>query len=498
MSARATLFGSIAILAGLMLLADAAPQAARAETIGLNFTGVTLTEGMQLNSNSGYAPPDGSGAVNSDYIVQLINGAYAVYDKSTGNQTELIAAKQFWINAGVNPGNDLLNLGVFNERILYDPTVDRWFAVGLSGQSTNNNVMIARSDTSDPTGGWKAVSFLGNDGGDGKFADFATLGIDADGVYVTTNNFPMNSSNVGFEYAMVHSIPKADLLATTPSVANMTSYGSLSENTVGFSTIQPVTNYGPTNGTAPLVAVVPAPPGETSLYRWDITGTAGPGAGISEPIGIPTSDYSAPPPAAQPDFTASISTIDGRIASNVYQVGDKLYAVHNTTLSGNPALSVLIFDEMTNQLIQEVILGDPSYDYFNASIAANHLGDIVVGFTRSGFFEDGTLSAVAIVGHTVGDVVTFGDPLVLQAGLVDNYHFANGRWGDYTSTVVDPDNPFVFWTFQQYALSSTLWATQVTQIIVPEPASVALAAIGLSLICILAARRRRQTGSQSL
>ncbi len=497
MFARVALFPSIVLLFGLMLTAGAAPWA-RAESIGLNFTGVTLTEGMQLNSNSGYAPPDGSGAVNSEYIVQLINGAYAVYEKSTGNQTELIAAKQFWINAGVNPGNDLLNLGVFNERILYDPTVQRWFAVGLSGQSTNNNVMIARSDTPDPTGGWKAVSFLGNDGGDGKFADFATLGIDADGVYVTTNNFPMNASNVGFEYAMVHSIPKADLLASTPSVANMTSYGSLSEHTVGFSTIQPVTNYGPTNGTAPLVSVLPAPPGETSFYRWDLTGTSGPGAIVSEPMGIATSDYSAPPPAAQPDFTTSISTIDGRIASNVYQVGDKLYAVHNTTLAGNPALSVLILDETTNQLIQEIILGDPSYDYFNASIAANHLGDIVVGFTRSGFFEDGTLSAVAVVGHTVGGVASFGEPMLLQAGLVDNYHFANGRWGDYTSTIVDPDNPFVFWTFQQYALTSTLWATQITQIIVPEPAGAVLAALGLSLLGAIAWRRRRRPALQSV
>jgi hypothetical protein len=496
MSIRAGLLLSLVSLAAFGLLVDGAVRPARAESIGLNFTGVTLTEGKQLNSNNGYAPPDGSGAVNSSHIVQLINGAFAVYDKTTGTQVQLTSGKQFWINAGVNPGNELLNLGTFNNRILYDPTVDRWFAAGVTGQSTDNNVMIARSDTADPTGTWKAVSFLGNDGGNGKFADFTTLGIDANGVYITTNNFPMNASNVGFEYSMVHSIPKADILSPVPSVANMTSFGSLSENTFGFSTIQPVTNFGPGSDSAPLLSIFPAPPGEIPLYRWTLTGADGPGASISEPIGIPTSNYSQPPPAAQPDFTASISTIDGRLASNAYQVGDKIYAVHNTSLNGNAALSVLVVDETTNQLIQEIVLGDPDFDYFNASIAANSFGDIVVGFTRSGFFDDGNLSAVALVGHTSGGVISFGDPLLLQAGLVDNYHFANGRWGDYTSTVVDPDNPFVFWTFQQYALASDLWATQISQIIVPEPSGLMLAAICSALLA--AAWRHRRVSRRAV
>jgi hypothetical protein len=242
------------------------------------------------------------------------------------------------------------------------------------------------------------------------------------------------------------------------------------------------------------LTVLPSQPGETSFYRFNIVGTNGPNATITEPVGIPTSDYHQPPPAAQPDFTASISTIDGRLASNAYQVGDKIYAVHNTALNGNAALDVLVLNANTNQLIQEIILGDPNFDYFNASIAANALGEIVVGFTRSGFFDDGNLSAVALVGHTSGGLISFGDPLLLKAGLVDNYHFANGRWGDYTSTVVDPNNPHVFWTFQQYALASNQWATQISQIIVPEPSSLALSAICGVLLVGAAWRHRR--GSQ--
>ncbi|MGD9724241.1 MAG: PEP-CTERM sorting domain-containing protein [Pirellulales bacterium] len=481
-------------LPGLLLLAAASVPAlavAQTGTIGMNFTGVTLADGMTLNSNNGYAPPDNGGGVSHNHIAQLINGAYAVYDKSTGSQQQLISAKQFWINAGVDPGNDIVNLGTFNERIIYDPTVDRWFAAGLSGQSTDNLVMIARSDTADPTGTWQAVSFLGNDGGAAKFADFTNFGIDADGVYVSTNNYPMNSQNVGFEYPMVFSIPKADLLAATPTAENMTQFGQSEFNLVGFS-IQPVIDFGPSKGYTPLISILALPPGEIPLYRLSLEGTTGPGATMTEPIPIDVADYAAPPLAGQPDLTQSISTIDGRIASHAYQVGDTIYAVHNTSLAGNAALSVLILDEPSNQLIQEIVLGDPNFDYFNASIAANSLGDLVVGFTRSGLGEGGNLSAFAVVGHTANGVTTFGEPLLLKDGLVGNYHFANGRWGDYTTTVVDPSNPLVFWTFQEYALGANSWATQITSIAVPEPQSMIMAGLALAAL-IAAARRGRRT-----
>jgi hypothetical protein len=294
---------------------------------------------------------------------------------------------------------------------------------------------------------------------------------------------------------MVFSVPKADLLADTPTIANMTQFGQSEFNLVGFS-IQPVIDFGPSKGHAPFISILALPPGEIPLYRLSVEGTAGPGATMTEPVPIAVSDYAAPPPAAQPDGTQSISTIDGRIASHAYQVGDTIYAVHNTALNGNAGLSVLILDEPTNQLIQEIVLGDPNFDYFNASIAANGLGDLVVGFTRSGLGEGGNLSAYAVVGHTVNGVTTFGEPLLLKEGLADNYHFANGRWGDYTTTVVDPSNPNVFWTFQEYALGPNAWATQITSIVVPEPQSIVLSALALAAFVTAARRcRRRRAGA---
>ena len=46
-----------------------------------------------------------------------------------------------------------------------------------------------------------------------RFGDYVTMGLDADGVYLATNNF---GGPTGFDVS-IYSIPKADLLLPTPT-----------------------------------------------------------------------------------------------------------------------------------------------------------------------------------------------------------------------------------------------------------------------------------------
>jgi hypothetical protein len=488
-------------VAAFGLLLAVAPQWAVAATIGLNFTARTLFDGARLNSNAGYAPPDNAGGVGPTAVAQLINGAYAVYDKTNGSLLQEKSGRQFWLDAGVDPGTAIVNLGAFNQRILFDPVSGRWFAAALTGESIDNSVLVARSDTADPTGSWQAFKFLGNVGGTGRFVDFTRLGIDANGVYISTNNFTENSPNAGLVNVSIFSIPKADLVAAMPSIANMTRMDGV--NKLPFligPTPQPVVNFNPTSEHAAILA-----PGlgntPSNLLRTTLFNTGGPGATLSgATTSVPVSQFGPPPPAGQPDGTQLIGLLGSRIKANVYQVGNVLYAVHDVNVNGKAGIKWYKINESTNQLIQEGILSDPNFDYYQASIAANANGDVVIGFNRSGLGADGQISIFAAHGTTIGDVTTFGTPFALRVSAVDDYHYVNTRWGDYTTTVVDPSNPNVFWTFQAYALDQPApapnqdqwsWATNITQIIVPEPTSVALAAIALAAFAAAAWRRQR-------
>ena len=72
-----------------------------------------------------------------------------------------------------------------------------------------------------------------------------------------------------------------------------------------------------------------------------------------------------------------------------------------------------------------------------------------------------------MLGPTVNGVTTFNQPLLLRAGVARDEVTGGApvtRWGDYSSTVVDPTDPFTFWTFQEWVSAENIWSTQITQL----------------------------------
>jgi len=158
----------------------------------------------------------------------------------------------------------------------------------------------------------------------------------------------------------------------------------------------------------------------------------------------------------------------------------------------------IVLDATTDAVLQQGTIGDPNFDFFYPSITVNADGDVVLAFDRSGgpaTGADGDISAFAVVGTTTDGVLTFGTPFLLEAGLVDNYHLAGDRWGDYSATTVDPSDPLAFWTVQEIPIARAVsgqsrWATWITEIevSVPEPGTSSLMGLGLLGLAVL--RRR--------
>ncbi len=124
-----------------------------------------------------YQVSDCNGAAGPNHYMQAVNTSYAIWDKQ-GNQvvapTDFNTLFQGVPGANVNDGDPI---------VIYDDNADRWLAAEFSGAYSNPDYMlIAVSETNDPTGAWYRWSFSTN-----GFPDYMKFGIWRDGYYMGTN-----------------------------------------------------------------------------------------------------------------------------------------------------------------------------------------------------------------------------------------------------------------------------------------------------------------------
>ena len=408
-------------------------------TIGLNFIGTTGDGG----------PPDTMGAVGPNHIVELNNPEYRVFDKDTGSQVKFATSKEFWEDAGV-----VSVQSPFDPRILYDPFSERWFATGIS-RSDPPTVLVGVSKDADPTLGWTGFEI-----GSFPVADFPTLGFNSDAVFISFLEdfiFPFNNP--------VIVLPKEDLI--NGNILSKTIFEEVRPDIL----FQPIVDLDNTGQPYPL-------------YRED-SGRFITRIVVDGPINSPTIDLDAGSipvkefpgtgaleGAKQPDTDITLDYIDSRFGSNLVRKNGAIWGVNHVANNDRSAIRWFQIDADTNKLLQEGLIFDPKLDFFYGSIAVNDYDDVVIGFNGSG--EKQFVSSLAVVGDTFDDRTIFSEPIFLKESTVSFEKGNRGivgdlRWGDYSATVVDPEDPFTFWTFQELALSKSEWSTQITEInLAPE------------------------------
>ena len=466
------------ITLAMLALIDAKSAMASLVKIPQNFTGSNVLD-------SGFFPPNTMGAAGNDQFVELLNGRYAVYGK-TGALLDSRSLDQFWRNAGVT---DLARFS-FDPRVLFDPMSQRWFAASVDNQprfGVGNRVLVGVSKTANPLDGWQGFA-LNSSADQTLFADFTTLGLNADGVYLGANLFTGRGGRL--QNVSLISVPKADLLASAPTVDRATFFYDQTVTGLGF-TAQPAVNFGPASGRA----LVLAGNGEIRLSAIlrSVTDRATLTAATVIPPLLP---IVAPPPATQP-VGPKIDTFDARFTGSVIQVGGSLWATQTVQDQGRAAFRWYEIREADQTIAQTGTIGDAEHDYFYPSIAVNALGHVVIGCNRSGSAE--FISSYAVVGHTVKGKTKFAAPLLLQAGTSNYVQLdptGRNRWGDYSATTIDPQDPLSFWTIQAIATDRDIWTTQITQLRIepipqPVPESAAgWALLGLGAIGLMTHRQR--------
>lgn len=481
---------------------------AQGPAFGIDYTFGTEFSGTNRNQ-SGFFPPDTMGAIGPNHYAEMINGAYAVYNKSNGSLVQRISLDQFWSN---NSGVAVSNFS-FDPRIYFDSSSSRWFAVAVdASRSTSSGFLVAVSSGTNPTlngsgaAGWSRFRFAadGTTTAGSHWADYPTMGITNSALTIAANMFAVTS---GSTFTQVVVVPKSDLTGGTPTIANRTAFQDISGGTTGF-TNHPITDVsGTLTEPSRFLSAYNKPAG--SLRVTAVGGTA---AAPTAPAGfgantgfISVTARNDPPVAPQSGANDTINTGDSRFSGSVVHVNGEYWAVHSVSVNSRSALEWYRINASTNGIIESGLISDPARSFYYGSIAANGQGEVVIGFSGSSDAE--FVGGFVSVGRTANyafnqGTTSFGPVAQTVAGLA-NYNVVDGsgrnRWGDYSATQVDPSNPDSFWTIQEFASATNTWQTRITQInisAVPEPATVAMIGMGISGIGLAYLRRKRSMKKQ--
>lgn len=446
----------------------------RAQVIGLNFTGSD-------NSGSGVTPADGNGTIGPNDYVEFINGSFSVYDKTTGESRLQLADSTFWSSYGINFGP---NDGVSDPRVIFDPTSQRWFAsqvtynAGVTDPSMQSDYyLIGVSDTSDPADTWHAFRVL-SDPKSGKFADFPTLGVDSNAVYISGDMYHGATNDLGPSLMM---FIKTNLLNDT--VTNRVFFQTTTNGSRGI-VMQPASCFDG-SGVGNILAVGDVY-GDSKLVLSPVLSPGTTNATFDTAVNITVPAFTAPLDAIQPDGSQSVALNDSRLAARVVTVNGIIFATHHVDVGGRSAIRWYRINASTKTLAESGTISDTNLDLYYPSIAANSNGYVVIGCNGSGSGAGEFIGSYACIGFTTNNVTKFGSPMLLAIG--DHcYHDVNdqtsfflddvwgeSRWGDYSATSSDPSDANRFWTIQMLPLydqnadltggAAAYWKMQITEI----------------------------------
>lgn len=196
-------------------------------------------------------PPDQGLCVGNGFVMETVNDTLRIFDTAGNARTAPTSLNDFYHYApAINRSTGVAGPSITDPSCLFDAQTQRWFHVVLtldriSAANPNlagtDHLDIAVSQTADPTGGWNFYRVPVQDDGtqgtpdhgcqkrvkdaNGKpvlvhgpcLGDYPHIGADANGFYVTTNEFDLFSPGF-FQGAQIYALSKAQLAAGAPTV----------------------------------------------------------------------------------------------------------------------------------------------------------------------------------------------------------------------------------------------------------------------------------------
>jgi hypothetical protein len=417
-------------------------------------------------------PPDTQGAVGPNHVMTMVNSGILVQSRSgTARANYPVTLQQFW--GGLGQFDKL-----FDPRLLYDAAGDRWISsVGANPSSANAALLLAVSQTGDPTGNWNLYAI--HVGTEGYWADYPVLGYSRDWIALSANllRLPPTGGYVktalyAFDKAGLYQKGEARYATFSDSQTELTPVTDLDGNSDSLYFAQA---FAGASGGRIRIGALSGPVGSESFA-----------AGARE-IAIPAGWSGTSPSGGdfgpQSGSYLKMDAGDGRLQNCVLRSG-AAWCAHTVFLPAaaptRSSIQWFAVDPEAGTLLQRGRLDDPAAKSFYAfpSIAVNRKGDALIGYTR---FTAADYPSAGFAFRSAAD-----GPGMMQPGAIAkpgeapyvgrNADESSNRWGDFSATVVDPLDGVTFWSIQEYAAIPTehypgRWATWWMSVSVLPPAS---------------------------
>lgn len=445
-------------------------------------------------------PPDQALCVGNGFVVESVNLAVRAFSTAGAALTATQSLNTFF---GLSPAIVRSSPPVFgtftsDPKCYYDAGLKRWFLTVLgidrnpsSGAFTGRTeIYLAVSKTASPVvdGGWYIyVLDTTDDGTNGTpshtgcpcLGDQPLIGADANGFYISTNEFPLFAN--GFNGAEIYAMSKAALAAgTRPTVVHLHE-PTLAEGyaySVQPATTPPGGSYAAANGGTEyfLSALDFNGTLDDRIAVWALTNTSSltkrtPSVSLSNAV-IDSQVYGQPPDAQQkPGATPLGDSVGGKLEflagnddrmNQAVWAGGRLWGAVNTvvkTPNGPTRIGIAYFavtpsvtsGQVGGTIAQQGYVAVNQESVMFPSIGVNPAGGAVMTFTLVGpdYYPSAAYTVIGPSG--AGDVHIIAAGTGPEDGFTGYTAFGGSRtarWGDYSAAVADETG--TIWTAVEY------------------------------------------------